>query len=300
MAVRSLAFKLTSLVLWLSFFLQFIVIFVKCEGLYLADILWDTQNPLFNKSLCEPLMLFAKYGDRVTFVCGHPNIYPRANPSSSIRRPEEFYHNIYYTNDVEIFKARDGSKSTLVYNCKAEGNGANFERYLVYTYSFVVNPFRMGNMPGFNEGTSHFFFSTSDGTKGSLNNKIGDGSNQMGIRINICNTFDYCPQRFQPHVCMEPRKYYTRSNNDAQKQKTSSDEGNTSLNKPEFYLSVIAAFVIGSLFGILLGIKRLQCHREVYGERQSKLPRQVSTNSRVAILQSQEVSPEEVRNSHEV
>lgn len=296
MAVRYLAYKLTSFVLCLSFLLQFIVILVKCEGLYLADILWDTQNPLFNKSLCEPLMLFAKFGDRVTFVCGHPNIYPRATPSSSIRKPEEFYHNIYYTNDIEIFNARDGSKSTLVYNCKAEGNGANFERYLVYTYSFVVNPFRMANMPGFNEGTSHYFFSTSDGTKGSLNNMIGDGSNNMGIRINICNNFDACPQRFQPHVCMEPRKHYVRRNSNAQKQKTSSDEGKTGLNRPEFYLSVIAAFVIGSLFGVLLGIKRLQCHREVYNKDQLNLPRQDSTNSRVAILQSHE----EVRNSHEV
>jgi len=282
--------------------------------LNLNGIFWDPQNPIFNQALCtrNSRVLHAQLNDELNILCGNPSL-SKVFQGDVGSQSTLFNYNVYLTDNSNVYRERNGSKANPIYNCELKKDNQN---YVLQSFKFVLSerlpPGQLGKFKGFKEGKSYWLFTTSNGTKSSLNKKVGS-SDSMGVEIKICFENTLCEARYRPNLCIE--KSNAMISNDAQAQRAETGERKSgsfqkTFQKPEFIIGVLVALVVGIVFGVVVGIKRGQCVREQkegqdqssghhsLGRTRNKVGRNSSTMSQVPMIQEEDDS--EIQLSPEV
>jgi len=140
----------------------FVYIYILYFGQFILILLFFYFS--FDPSQCDKSSrnFDAKPNDQISFVCANPSLnnafHDGTKPAQT--RASQLNYNIFVTEDRSVFESRNGSKATLIFNCKAE-QSKNKPFYVIRKQFHLSQymPVPMGKLSGFEPGKSYYFFS---------------------------------------------------------------------------------------------------------------------------------------------
>ena len=167
------------------------------DGEILPSFVWDPRNIRFNNATCpNGNIMHARYGDTLYLLC--PNKYLNNDIIQHADPISKMHYNMYITNDEDDYRNCNSTNAQLLYGCSP--NSPQGERLIDYKALF----FRMASGSSsimLDQGKTYYVFSTSDGTKAGLNNRVGGKceSHNMKLEIHFCKLDQEC--RVTHHLC---------------------------------------------------------------------------------------------------
>ncbi|XP_012557685.2 uncharacterized protein LOC101236580 isoform X1 [Hydra vulgaris] len=147
--------------LWFKLYFLILFLFGSNNGFTLSSILWDPSNPIFNAAKCskDSTKFCAIMYDEINLLCGNQylNTYPIAYMSKN------FFYNVYSTTNITEFENRDATNLEPLHKCHPKWDVKEEKLYFDH-FKYIFKQ---------NVGQTVYFFTTSDGTKKSLDYTVG-------------------------------------------------------------------------------------------------------------------------------
>lgn len=233
----------------------------------LPDILWDPDDPIYNKEKCgsESTVLKVKQGDMINIICSNRDLNNAILTADRNRR--RFHYNIHVTDDINLYQERqisneNGSVANTVHECRENLHTEKIIKTVVEKYKVIFS--RWGSTKGriFEVGKTYYFFTTSNGTEASLQNTFApNATKHMGFQVYVCRSNETCDGREKLHRCIERTntrnklplvKNEEKVSGPEMKETEAPPESDSGLKESEFlYIIIAIVFVVGLVFGFL-------------------------------------------------
>lgn len=143
-------------------------------GLNYPSIIWNCQNPRFKHDVLYHLNVLPD--GKVTVICPHTAI----SLVKTAADPDNLFENFWQV-DYDSFRSCNVNTSNpsnkLFFKCE-DPQSLHYEQ-------FIFQSFGIGNRPTFQKGKTHYFVSTSNGSKESLEKTSGGHCDEFNMRLRI-------------------------------------------------------------------------------------------------------------------
>lgn len=233
--------------------------FSIATGLQFPDISWDPYDPMYNETQCghQSKVFKVRQGDMVNIICRNRDLN-----NAIVTQPKNnknLYYNIHVTDNFELYANRrtrdqNGSEASTIHRCQENLYKDSIKiKTTVEKYKVIFS--RWGSTKGriFEVGKTYYFFTTSNGTKASLQNTIApNATRHMGFEVYVCRANETCENRVRIHRCIIENNKTPKP--EVINYEAPSDGGSSTLQWSTTAISIVIAivFIAGFVFGILL------------------------------------------------
>jgi len=214
------------------------------NGYELPDIVWDPVNPIFNDKTCgaSSRRFSLKFNDDLSILCGNMKINNAVKSNTKAKDPSRYYFNIYRTTNIDSYINADSTDAKLIHVCRQKYMLRKSGNVDVIIQKKELFNYKSAFSGVYKEGGTYYFFTTSDGTKSSINNTIGaQATRHMRFEVYICRQQEACEGRARVNTCLKPKNSKI----------IASDDSSSLLSEPQFVLSIIGALIAGLAMGIM-------------------------------------------------